>query len=344
MQTPAAGRNDIPNRLKRHFAIFAVPTPTPAALASIFGPIVRGRFDATRVPSPFRALAPATVPATVALWQACRAKLLPTPDKPHYAFTLRDVAPVVRGLVLADREALAAADAATGTTATASSLISLWAHECCRVFGDRAVTEADAAWVATRRPRSQLPPPLSPPSRGMPPPTSTPGRCRPPAPPCTSPSRAAPPPWPPASTPLCLPRAPPRAPRLRPPPASSCLMMLSPTSPEPPACWPPRAATPCWWAWAGRASRASPASRPQRPASPCSSPPPRPVATARPPSLKNSSHCTVPPVSRACPPPCCWRMATCGMTACWSMSTSWWARGPSQACCPGMRWTAWRLK
>ena len=124
-----------------------MPTPTPAALASIFGPIVRGRFDGARVPPALAALAPATVPATVALWQACRSKLLPTPAKPHYAFTLRDVARVVRGLVLADREALAAADTA-GTTATAASFVSLWAHECCRVFGDRAVTDSDAAWVA----------------------------------------------------------------------------------------------------------------------------------------------------------------------------------------------------
>ena len=41
MQTPCDGKNDIPNRLKRHFAVFCVPQPAPAALGAIFGPLVR---------------------------------------------------------------------------------------------------------------------------------------------------------------------------------------------------------------------------------------------------------------------------------------------------------------
>ena len=41
MQTPRDGKNDIPNRLKRHFAVFCVPQPAPAALGAIFGPLVR---------------------------------------------------------------------------------------------------------------------------------------------------------------------------------------------------------------------------------------------------------------------------------------------------------------
>ena len=43
MQTPRDGKNDIPNRLKRHFAVFCVPQPAPAALGAIFGPLVRVR-------------------------------------------------------------------------------------------------------------------------------------------------------------------------------------------------------------------------------------------------------------------------------------------------------------
>jgi len=41
MQTPRDGKNDIPNRLKRHFAVFCVPQPAPSALGAIFGPLVR---------------------------------------------------------------------------------------------------------------------------------------------------------------------------------------------------------------------------------------------------------------------------------------------------------------
>lgn len=43
MVTPGAGRNDIPNRLKRQFAIFHVPPPSEAAINDIFGTLVGGR-------------------------------------------------------------------------------------------------------------------------------------------------------------------------------------------------------------------------------------------------------------------------------------------------------------
>lgn len=46
MNTPGAGRTDIPNRLKRQFAIFHVPPPSEAAINNIFGSLMAGRFDA----------------------------------------------------------------------------------------------------------------------------------------------------------------------------------------------------------------------------------------------------------------------------------------------------------
>lgn len=45
MNVPGAGRNDIPNRLKRQFAIFHVPPPSEAAINNIFGTLMAGRFD-----------------------------------------------------------------------------------------------------------------------------------------------------------------------------------------------------------------------------------------------------------------------------------------------------------
>lgn len=45
MNTPGGGKNDIPNRLKRQFAIFNVPPPSTAAINDIFGSLVAGRFD-----------------------------------------------------------------------------------------------------------------------------------------------------------------------------------------------------------------------------------------------------------------------------------------------------------
>ena len=45
------GKNDIPNRLKRHFAMFAVPLPSVAAINNIFGTLMKGRFGSGMSPS-----------------------------------------------------------------------------------------------------------------------------------------------------------------------------------------------------------------------------------------------------------------------------------------------------
>jgi dynein heavy chain len=49
MQHPGGGKNDIPNRLKRHFACFNVPLPSADSIGSVFGKLVVGRFFLQRV-------------------------------------------------------------------------------------------------------------------------------------------------------------------------------------------------------------------------------------------------------------------------------------------------------
>ena len=132
--------------------------------------LFQGRFDARFVAAAVSsAAAAALVPATVELWSALQLKMLPTPAKLHYQFTMHDLSKVFQGLLLASREGMtaesgaAAAAAARGgggggnssSSSSSSSprlppvpyLAALWAHECERVFCDRMVSIDDARWV-----------------------------------------------------------------------------------------------------------------------------------------------------------------------------------------------------
>lgn len=84
MSAPEAGKNDIPNRLKRQFAIFAVPPPSAAAINDIFGQLMAGRFNAADFGATLADVAQRLVPLTMELWQHVQARLLPTPAKFHY--------------------------------------------------------------------------------------------------------------------------------------------------------------------------------------------------------------------------------------------------------------------
>jgi dynein heavy chain len=74
--------------------------------------------------------------ATVDLFSRISSSLLPTPSKPTYSFTIRDMVRVVQGI----------ANVNGSTEAITKDLyFRLWIHEIVRVFCDRLVT--DVSWV-----------------------------------------------------------------------------------------------------------------------------------------------------------------------------------------------------
>ena len=126
------GRPQLPPRFVRFFNTIYIPEPEEESLVLIFHEITKGFFQKMKIKTEIMDLITnkSIINSTLNLYTMVRAELLPTPQKSHYLFNLRDVSRVFQGLVLIKQS----------TLSSPQVLIKLWVHEFQRVFEDRLIS------------------------------------------------------------------------------------------------------------------------------------------------------------------------------------------------------------
>ncbi|GLI62391.1 hypothetical protein VaNZ11_005010 [Volvox africanus] len=135
MGPPGGGRNPVTNRLLRHFHFISFTEMSDNSVGRIFTTIL-GAFFKKYFNETIQSMTDPLVDATVRLYNAIRSELLPTPSRSHYTFNLRDLSKVVQGVMRADPR----------STNDHKQVLSLWLHECSRVFEDRLINDDDHGW------------------------------------------------------------------------------------------------------------------------------------------------------------------------------------------------------
>lgn len=135
MGPPGGGRAYITNRYMRHFNIVTYTELKDDSISLIYVTILND-FLAHDFSADLQAMAGATVSATIELYNSIARELLPTPEKSHYTFNLRDISKVIQGILSCNNNCVI----------LPPDMLVLWVHECRRVFQDRMINSTDRNW------------------------------------------------------------------------------------------------------------------------------------------------------------------------------------------------------
>ena len=134
MNHPGGGRNNIPDRLKRHFFSVNMTPPSNRAIEGIYGRILEVLFNPKKYSQEVIQMRPYLIQATISIWDMVKRRILPTPTKFHYTFNIRELARVFAGIctVAAKPEYKVIENCLNVKDKIRSELflITLWRHEC----------------------------------------------------------------------------------------------------------------------------------------------------------------------------------------------------------------------
>eukprot|EP00762_Andalucia_godoyi_P004499 ANDGO_05184.mRNA.1 Dynein-1-beta heavy chain len=136
MGPPGGGRTSISQRLQSRFNIINVTFPNESQIKRIFGTLINTKL--ADFEEEIKPLGDVMTQATIDVYNIISEKMLPTPNKSHYLFNMRDLSKVFQGLLRARKDYHDSKEIVT----------KLWAHECLRVFHDRLNSSEDKSWFA----------------------------------------------------------------------------------------------------------------------------------------------------------------------------------------------------
>ncbi|KAG5509441.1 hypothetical protein JKF63_06751 [Porcisia hertigi] len=133
---PGGGKSEMTPRFTSKLLCFCAPQLTETSMRSIFSAILKGFFAARNFAANVAVLTEAVVESTLEAYRRIAVECLPTPDKTHCTFNLRDVSKVFQGIL----------QIKPLHCASPQALVDLWSHEASRVFHDRLIDDTDRSW------------------------------------------------------------------------------------------------------------------------------------------------------------------------------------------------------
>ena len=122
-------------RLLRQLALLSMPDPSARSLLNIYQ-VQLGRFlSGSEFNNDIRSNLVPLVSSCIVMYYRIFISMLPTPNKSHYIFNLRDLSKLVNGLM----------QASSIVIINKENLVDLFVHESIRVFNDRLISAEDNA-------------------------------------------------------------------------------------------------------------------------------------------------------------------------------------------------------